>query len=97
MYWTMRVKYFFGVRVYNICVSNIECRKQPVNQTKYLINKKQTTMRKLKLLVQISVDGYFAGPNGEMDWMTWNGDDKLEDYIAKTWFAGREPRQGING
>jgi len=25
-------------------------------------------MRKLKLQVQISVDGYIAGLNGEMDW-----------------------------
>ncbi len=28
-------------------------------------------MRKLKLQVQISVDG-FVSPNGEMDWMTRN-------------------------
>lgn len=26
-------------------------------------------MRKLKLQVQISVDGYVAGPNGEEDWI----------------------------
>ena len=25
-------------------------------------------MRKLKLQVQITVDGFIAGPNGEMDW-----------------------------
>jgi len=39
-------------------------------------------MRKLKLQVQLSVDGYVAGPNGEMDWMTWNMDDKLLQYIT---------------
>ncbi len=38
-------------------------------------------MRKIKLQVQISVDGFIAGPNGEMDWMTWNWDDKLKDYV----------------
>jgi dihydrofolate reductase len=38
-------------------------------------------MRKLKLQVQISVDGFVAGPNGEMDWMTWNMDEKLMQYI----------------
>lgn len=38
-------------------------------------------MRKLKLQVQISVDGYVAGPNGEMDWMVWNHDDELKNYI----------------
>lgn len=39
-------------------------------------------MRKLKLQVQISVDGYIAGPNGEMDWMTWNWDDELKQYVT---------------
>ena len=38
-------------------------------------------MRKLKLQVQMSVDGYVGGPNGELDWMTWDWDDKLKDYV----------------
>ena len=38
-------------------------------------------MRKLKLQVQISIDSYIAGPNGEMDWMVWNWDDKLKNYV----------------
>jgi len=38
-------------------------------------------MRKLKLQAQISVDGYVAGPNGELDWMTWNLDPKLLEFI----------------
>jgi dihydrofolate reductase len=29
-------------------------------------------MRKLKLQSQISVDGFIAGQNGEMDWITWD-------------------------
>lgn len=37
-------------------------------------------MRKLKLLVQISVDGYVGGPNGDLDWRTWNYDDKLKAF-----------------
>ena len=38
-------------------------------------------MRKLKLQMQLSVDGYVAGPNGELDWMTWNLDDQLIQFI----------------
>jgi dihydrofolate reductase len=40
-------------------------------------------MRKLKLQVQMTVDGYIAGPNGEMDWMTWNWDEKLIGYVKE--------------
>lgn len=39
------------------------------------------TMRKLKLQVQMTVDGYIAGPNGEMDFMVWNWDDALKQYV----------------
>jgi dihydrofolate reductase len=38
-------------------------------------------MRKLKLQVQMSVDGYIAGPNGEMDFMVWDWDDELKQYV----------------
>jgi dihydrofolate reductase len=38
-------------------------------------------MRKLKLQVQMTVDGYIAGPNGEMDFMVWNWDDALKHYV----------------
>lgn len=40
-------------------------------------------MRKLKLQVQMTVDGYIAGPNGEMDWMTFNWDDDLKKYVTE--------------
>lgn len=39
-------------------------------------------MRKLKLQIQMSVDGYIAGPNGEMDWMVWDWDDELKNYVT---------------
>jgi len=38
-------------------------------------------MRKLKLQVQISIDGFVSGPEGEMDWMSWNWDEKLMNYV----------------
>jgi dihydrofolate reductase len=38
-------------------------------------------MKKLKLQVQISVDGFVARPKGELDWMTWDWDDELKNYV----------------
>jgi dihydrofolate reductase len=38
-------------------------------------------MRKLKLQMQLTVDGFVAGPKGEMDWMVMNWDDELKKYI----------------
>ena len=38
-------------------------------------------MRKFKLQVQTTVDGYMAGPNGEMDWMTLPWTDDLNTYV----------------
>lgn len=40
-------------------------------------------MRKLKLQVQLSLDGFMSGPNGELDWMTWDWDDELNDYVRE--------------
>ncbi|MGZ5190934.1 MAG: dihydrofolate reductase family protein [Flavisolibacter sp.] len=58
-------------------------------------------MRKLKLQIQISVDGFIAGPNGEMDWMEWNWDEELKKYIGEitepvdTIVLGRKLAQGF--
>src|SRR5438552_11372130 len=38
-------------------------------------------MKKLKLQVQMSIDGFVGGPNGELDWMTWDWDDKIKEYV----------------
>jgi len=38
-------------------------------------------VRKLKLQMQITVDGFVAGPEGQLDWMTWAMDDKLIAFI----------------
>jgi dihydrofolate reductase len=39
--------------------------------------------RKLRLQVQMSLDGCIAGPNGEMDWMVGLLDDELLKYVSK--------------
>jgi dihydrofolate reductase len=38
-------------------------------------------MRKLKLQMQTTVDGFVAGPEGQLDWMTFDMDDKLLYFI----------------
>ena len=44
------------------------------------MNDNKKPMRKLKLQVQMSIDGCIAGPNNEMDWMVFYGDEKLREY-----------------
>lgn len=40
-------------------------------------------MRKLKLQMQITLDSYIAGPNGEMDWTVLNWDNELNKYVTE--------------
>ncbi|MDZ7626040.1 MAG: dihydrofolate reductase family protein [Ignavibacteriaceae bacterium] len=40
-------------------------------------------MRKLKLQVQITIDGFVACPNGELDWMQWNWSDDIKKYVTE--------------
>lgn len=39
-------------------------------------------MRKLKLQVQVSVDGFIAGPKGAMDWIEWNWGEDINTYVG---------------
>ena len=58
-------------------------------------------MRKLKLQMQITVDGFVAGPTGQLDWMTRNLDDKLLEFInhltdsSDTILLGRKMTDGF--
>jgi dihydrofolate reductase len=58
-------------------------------------------MRKLKLQMQTTVDGYVAGPNGELDWMTFDMDEKLLAFInhltdtSDTILLGRKMAEGF--
>ena len=58
-------------------------------------------MRKLKLQMQITVDGFVAGPEGQLDWMTFDMDDKLLAFInhltdtSDTILLGRKMTEGF--
>ena len=47
------------------------------------MNDNKKTMRKLKLWVNMSINGGIAGPNDEMDWMVFNMDDKDYEYFSR--------------
>jgi dihydrofolate reductase len=59
------------------------------------------TMRKLKLQMQTTVDGFVAGPEGQLDWMTREMDEKLIEFIvhltdtSDTILLGREMTEGF--
>ena len=40
-------------------------------------------MRKLKLQVQMTIDGFIAGPNGEMDWTTLPWTEDINKYVGE--------------
>jgi dihydrofolate reductase len=44
------------------------------------MNDNKKAMRKLKLHVDISVDGCIAGPNNEMDWIDFTLNERLREY-----------------
>lgn len=45
----------------------------------FILDKRK--MRKLKLQVQMSLDGFISGPNGEMDWLVFNWSDDIKKYV----------------
>ncbi|HEY4063542.1 MAG TPA: dihydrofolate reductase family protein [Puia sp.] len=58
-------------------------------------------MRKLKLHIRLTLDGFAAGPNGELDWMTQPIDDKMMQYVnaaadaSDTLLMGRKMAEGF--
>ena len=60
-------------------------------------------MRKVKLQVQVSVDGFVGGPEGQMDHLTWNWDEELKQYVtdftdaSDTILMGGVLYQGMSG
>ncbi len=51
--------------------------------------------------MQVTLDGFVGGPNGELDWMVWDWDDVLKKYAteltnsADTFMMGRATGQGM--
>ena len=45
------------------------------------MNDNKKAMRKLKLQVQMSIDGCIAGSNNEMDWIDFTWNEKLTVYL----------------
>jgi dihydrofolate reductase len=58
-------------------------------------------MRKLKLQVQMTIDGFVCGPNGEMDFIEMNWDAALGEYVTEltnpvqTILLGRKLAEGF--
>jgi dihydrofolate reductase len=58
-------------------------------------------MRKLKLQVQITVDGFISGQNGEMDWMCFPWTEDIINYVKEitepvdTIILGRKLAEGF--
>lgn len=58
-------------------------------------------MRKLKLQMQLTVDGFISGINGEMDWMTFDWSSDLKEYVTAitepvdTILLGRDLAEGF--
>jgi dihydrofolate reductase len=58
-------------------------------------------MRKLKLQMQMTIDGFVAGPEGQLDWMTFTMDEKLLAFInhltdtSDTILLGRKMTEGF--
>ena len=58
-------------------------------------------MRKLKLQVQMTVDGFISGQNGEMDWMCFPWTDDIISYVREitepvdTIILGRKLAEGF--
>jgi dihydrofolate reductase len=58
-------------------------------------------MRQLKLQMQVTADGFVAGPEGQLDWMTQPWDDQLVAYVnhltdtSDTILLGRKMTEGF--
>lgn len=58
-------------------------------------------MRKLKLQMQMTINGYVAQLNGKSEWMTWNPDDELVMFMSSmldtsnTLLLGRKTAESI--
>ncbi|MBS1780732.1 MAG: dihydrofolate reductase family protein [Bacteroidetes bacterium] len=60
-------------------------------------------MRKVKLQMQMTINGYVGGVNGENNWMTWEPDAEFISFLSSlidtsgTLLLGRKTAEGIIG
>jgi len=58
-------------------------------------------MRKVKLQMQMTINGYVGGSNGKNDWMTWTPDDEFTSFLrsmldsSDTLLLGRKTAEAI--
>jgi hypothetical protein len=45
-------------------------------------NHVEDTMRKVFLYMTMTFDGFFSGPNNELDWMSQTADQEMNDDIV---------------
>lgn len=70
-----------GFAEYIFVLKLINCYNDPIDD--YRCKESREAMRKLKLQVQMTVDGFIAGPNNEMDWMVFDWDDQINEYVKE--------------
>lgn len=85
-------------------VSQNTLRKAQSHLTKILfknLSLLKIEMTKLKLQMQMTINGYVAQSDGKNDWMTWNPDDELTAFMISmlntfdTLLLGRKTAEDI--
>jgi len=92
---------------YDVAINPQNCRTvtlQPLLIHPKFVGANQSqnvAMRKIKLQMQLTLDGFVCGPNGEMDWMIGEWDEVLKKYTTEltnsvdTFLLGRCAGEGM--
>src|SRR5215831_10792062 len=66
---------------YFVCWFTFVSCCETIARAENLANYKSSTMRRLVLFMHMTVDGFVAGPNGEMDWI--HVDEEMFEYAGQ--------------